>query len=157
MSGHGFSSPSKQLSCIRGGVGGGCSEAGPQVKKSHRKEGATIMCLGRMILGPPHPIPFPLWPSSLIPGLAGVGSRTRARARPQGHQDWQWGQWKEGQGWQSRTESRELNCRRQVACGDKERVSLVCCCDPTPQSHSWYIYMNDGYMYSNPNPILFSC
>lgn len=87
-----------------------------------QERGAAIICLGRMILGPPHPIPFPLWPSSLIPGLAGVGSW--ARARPQGHQDWQWRQWKEGQGWQSRTESRELSCRRQVACGDKERVSL---------------------------------
>lgn len=54
-----------------------------------------MTCLGRPVLDPPHSISFPLWPSSLIPGLSVVGSQVRAR--PKGHQAWRRGQWKEGQ------------------------------------------------------------
>ena len=81
-----------------------------------------MMCLGRPALDTPHPIFFPSWTPSFITGLAVVGSQ--ARERREGQQDCRWGQWKGGQGWQSGTESRGLSCRGQVACRDKERVSM---------------------------------
>lgn len=76
-----------------------------------------MICLGRAALNPPRPTSLARLPSSLIPGRAAV--RSRARARPAGHQDRRRGQWKEGPGRQSSAGSWELSGGGQGACREK--------------------------------------